>query len=176
MFGAEAAHRRFRVVDRVGGVGTAGGRSAAGCPRGVERLLALEACVEVRERVELNAVVLGPIRRSTIWQILKDAYIDPAPERTAVTWSAFLRSQAVVACDFATIDTVTLRHFYLLFLDRLGCVRHHTDEALSAAAIEIGICDRDEVTAVKTVSMSAMDHFGWQCAKSPHRLTVVVNI
>jgi hypothetical protein len=32
-----------------------------------------------------------------------------------VTWSEFLRSQAVVACDFATIDTVTLRRYYLLF-------------------------------------------------------------
>jgi transposase InsO family protein len=32
-----------------------------------------------------------------------------------VTWSEFLRSQAAVACDFATIDTVTLRRFYLLF-------------------------------------------------------------
>ena len=41
--------------------------------------------------------------------------IDPAPTRSEVTWSQFLRSQAAVACDFATIDTVTLRRFYLLF-------------------------------------------------------------
>ena len=39
----------------------------------------------------------------------------PAPTRCKVTWSQFLRSQAAVACDFATIDTVTLRRFYLLF-------------------------------------------------------------
>ena len=32
-----------------------------------------------------------------------------------MTWSQFLRSQAAVACDFATVDTVTLRRFYLLF-------------------------------------------------------------
>ena len=36
-----------------------------------------------------------------------------APTRSEVTWS--LRSQAAVACDFATIETVTLRRFYLLF-------------------------------------------------------------
>jgi transposase InsO family protein len=32
-----------------------------------------------------------------------------------VTWTQFLRSQAAVACDFATIDTATLRRYYLLF-------------------------------------------------------------
>ena len=51
---------------------------------------------------------------STVWQILNNAGIDPAPTRTEVTWSQFLRSQAAVACDFATIETVTLRRFYLL--------------------------------------------------------------
>ena len=52
---------------------------------------------------------------STVWQILNNAGIDPAPTRSEVTWSQLLRSQAAVACDFATIDTVTLRRFYLLF-------------------------------------------------------------
>ena len=55
------------------------------------------------------------ITASTIWLILNSAGIDPAPQRSAVTWSQFLRSQAAAACDFATIDTVTLRRFYLLF-------------------------------------------------------------
>ena len=54
------------------------------------------------------------IAASTIWQILKDAGIDPAPTRSKVTWSQFLRSQGAVACDFATIDSATLRRFYLL--------------------------------------------------------------
>ena len=56
-----------------------------------------------------------PIAASTVWQILNNARIDPAPTRSEVTWSQFLRSQAAVACDFATIETVTLRRFYLLF-------------------------------------------------------------
>jgi putative transposase len=55
------------------------------------------------------------IAASTVWLILNNAGIDPAPQRSTVTWSQFLRSQAAVACDFATIDTVTLRRFYLLF-------------------------------------------------------------
>jgi len=55
------------------------------------------------------------IAPSTVWQILRDHHIDPAPHRAAVSWSAFLRSQAAVACDFATVDTVLMRRFYVLF-------------------------------------------------------------
>ena len=56
-------------------------------------------------------------------EILNNAGIDPAPTRCKVTWSQFLRSQAAVACDFATIDTVTLRRFYLLFFIDIGTRR-----------------------------------------------------
>jgi transposase len=34
------------------------------------------------------------VAASTVWEILKDEGINPAPERTATTWAAFLRSQA----------------------------------------------------------------------------------
>ncbi|MDU0294475.1 hypothetical protein [Saccharothrix longispora] len=51
------------------------------------------------------------IAASTIRQILKDAGINPAPERTSTTWSAFLRFQAdaLLACDF--FETHTLSPF-----------------------------------------------------------------
>ena len=52
---------------------------------------------------------------STIWKILKDQGIDPAPGRADVTWTQFLRSQAAVACDFATVDTALMRRYSLLF-------------------------------------------------------------
>jgi putative transposase len=39
---------------------------------------------------------------STIWRILEQHNIDSAPQRSEVTWSQFLRSQAAVGCDFAT--------------------------------------------------------------------------
>ena len=32
-----------------------------------------------------------------------------------MTWTQFLRSQAAIACDFATVDTCLLRRYYLLF-------------------------------------------------------------
>ena len=50
-----------------------------------------------------------------MWQILKNHGIDPAPERSEVTWTEFLRSQAAVACDFFTVDTAALRRYYVLF-------------------------------------------------------------
>jgi putative transposase len=53
-----------------------------------------------------------------VWKILKSNGIEPAPRRTAVTWSEFLHSQAAVACDFVTIDTATMRRYHLLiFID-----------------------------------------------------------
>jgi putative transposase len=54
-------------------------------------------------------LVLGvKVAASTVWEILKDAGIPPAPERATTTWSDFLRSQAdaLLACDF--FETVTL--------------------------------------------------------------------
>jgi putative transposase len=60
-------------------------------------------------RLHGELLVLGvEVAPSTVWEILRDAGIDPAPERGATTWAAFLRSQAEVllACDF--FETVTL--------------------------------------------------------------------
>jgi transposase InsO family protein len=53
--------------------------------------------------------VLGiKVAASTVWEILQQAGIDPAPERVSTTWVSFLRSQAgaLIACDF--FETVTL--------------------------------------------------------------------
>ena len=68
-------------------------------------------------RVHGELLVLGvKVAASTVWEILQDAGIDPAPERTAGTWAEFLRSQAdaLLACDF--LETVTLAgaRFYVL--------------------------------------------------------------
>ncbi|WP_405476120.1 helix-turn-helix domain-containing protein [Streptomyces sp. NBC_00009] len=60
-------------------------------------------------RIHGELLVLGvKVAASTVWEILKDARIDPAPERGSSTWPNFLRSQAdaLLACDF--LETVTL--------------------------------------------------------------------
>ncbi|MGM1058582.1 hypothetical protein [Saccharothrix sp. Mg75] len=46
-------------------------------------------------RIHGELLVLGiKVAASTIWQVLQDTRVDPAPERTPTTWSASLRSQA----------------------------------------------------------------------------------
>ncbi|WP_405930275.1 integrase core domain-containing protein [Streptomyces sp. NBC_00827] len=60
-------------------------------------------------RLHGELLVLGvKVAASTVWEILKDAGIPPAPERASSTWADFLRSQsdAFLACDF--FETVTL--------------------------------------------------------------------
>ena len=57
-----------------------------------------------------------PIAASTVWKILKDAGLDPAPRRSGPTWRQFLAAQAhaILAVDFAHVDTVFLRRLYVL--------------------------------------------------------------
>lgn len=63
-------------------------------------------------RIHGELVGLGhKIAQTTVWQILKDNDVDPAPKRSEVTWTEFLLSQAAVACDFFTVDTATLRRY-----------------------------------------------------------------
>ncbi|MGW7529947.1 integrase core domain-containing protein [Streptomyces sp. NPDC054783] len=60
-------------------------------------------------RIHGELLVIGiQVAASTVWEILKEAGIDPAPERASSTWADFLHSQAdaLLACDF--LETVTL--------------------------------------------------------------------
>ena len=60
-------------------------------------------------RIHGELALLGiTVAASTVWEILKDAGVDPSPDRAATSWAAFLRSQAeaIMACDF--IETVTM--------------------------------------------------------------------
>jgi putative transposase len=68
-------------------------------------------------RIHGELLVLGVrVAPSTVWEILKDAGIDPAPQRTSITWSTFLRSQAqaIVAVDFFETTTLTGARLYVL--------------------------------------------------------------
>jgi transposase len=68
-------------------------------------------------RIHGELLVLGvKVAPSTVWEILKDAGIDPAPERTSDNWRAFLRSQAeaILAADFFETVTLTGTRMYIL--------------------------------------------------------------
>src|SRR3984957_12954196 len=70
-------------------------------------------------RVHGELLGLGhKVAPSTVWRILQDAGIDPAPQRSGQTWRAFLEAQAtaILAVDFFHVDTVFLRRVYGLFV------------------------------------------------------------
>jgi putative transposase len=91
------------------------------------------------------AFVLGiKIAASTVWEILQQAGIDPAPERTTATWADFLRSQAgaLLACDFFETVTLTGARLHVLAVIEhdtrrirvLGATRHPTASWVAQAA------------------------------------------
>ncbi len=70
---------------------------------------------------------------STVWQILKDAGIDPAPRRDGPGWPEFLRSQAqgILALDFFTTDLLNGAKVYVL-----AVIEHGTRRAWVLGATE----------------------------------------
>jgi transposase InsO family protein len=68
-------------------------------------------------RVHGELLTLGiTVAPSTVWEMLREAGIDPAPDRAATTWPDFLRSQAnaLLAADFIETVTLTGARMYIL--------------------------------------------------------------
>jgi hypothetical protein len=67
------------------------------------------------------------IAASTVWQILHDAGLDPAPRRSGPHWRQFLTAQAkaILAVDFVSVETILLRRIYVLIAVEHGCRRAH---------------------------------------------------
>jgi putative transposase len=79
-------------------------------------------------RIQGELVGLGiNLAASTVWTILRDAGIEPAPRRLDSSWTEFLRRQAasILECDFLTVDTVFLKRLYILFFIELQSRRVH---------------------------------------------------
>src|SRR5207237_9847630 len=79
-------------------------------------------------RIQGELVNLGyQVAASTVWKILHQAGVDPAPRRAGPTWKQFLTTQArtILACDFFTVDTVLLKRIYVLFFMELATRQVH---------------------------------------------------
>lgn len=111
-------------------------------------------------RVHGELATLGiKIAASTVWEILQAEGIDPAPDRAAMTWAGFLRSQAdaLLACDFIETVTLTGRRQYILAVIEhatrriwiLGTTAHPTAQWVSQPARNLVMNLEDARTTVK---------------------------
>jgi len=73
---------------------------------------------------ELKSLGLA-VSATTVRKVLIRAGLPPAPERTRQSWRSFLRQQAAttLACDFFTVETLTLQRLYVLFFISLATRR-----------------------------------------------------
>jgi putative transposase len=102
---------------------------------------------------------------STVWQIFKDAGIDPAPRRDGPGWAEFLRSQAqgILALDFFTADLVGADNAFT------SCdLRILMEEAAKPVASE----NADVIAGRRDVGLPV----GWSLAEGPVRPVGVVVI
>jgi hypothetical protein len=79
-------------------------------------------------RIQGELVGLGiKLAPSTVWSILKEAGIEPAPRRLEQSWTEFLRAQAasILECGFLTVDALFRKRFYVLFFVELATRRVH---------------------------------------------------
>jgi putative transposase len=75
------------------------------------------------ERIRGELKNLGyRVSGATIRRILKRVGLEPAPRRADDRWRDFIRAHAagMLACDFFSVDTVTLRRLYVFFVVEVG--------------------------------------------------------
>ncbi len=90
--------------------------------------LARENSTWGHRRIQGELARLGyQIAPSTVWEILHNAGIDPAPQRSGPTWHQFLTVQArgIIAADFLHLDTISLKRLYALVFIEHGTRRLH---------------------------------------------------
>ncbi len=111
-------------------------------------------------RIHGELLVLGvKVAASTVWEILTDAGIDPAPQRTSQTRAAFLRAQAqaIIAADFFEASTLSGARLYVLAIIEhatrrvrvLGATTHPSAAWVAQAARNLAMDIQDAGYQVK---------------------------
>jgi transposase InsO family protein len=75
---------------------------------------------------EINGLGLK-VSATTVRKILSESGLGPADRRPGLSWRTFLRQQAesMLAVDFFTVETISLRRLYVLFFIELDTRRVH---------------------------------------------------
>ncbi|MBL7501068.1 transposase [Frankia sp. CNm7] len=111
-------------------------------------------------RIHGELLVLGiKVAPSTVWEILRDAGLDPAPTRTATSWAGFLRAQAhaLLAADFFETVTLTGTRLYILAVIEhstrririLGATAHPTAAWVTQAARNLAMDLNDTASSAR---------------------------
>jgi putative transposase len=112
------------------------------------------------QRIHGELLVLGiKVAASTVWEILKDAGVDPALQRSSQTWSTFLRTQAevILAADFFETVTLTGTRMYVLAVIEHATPAGYGSWALPATRARPG-SDRPRATSPWTSPTPAVGH------------------
>ena len=131
--------------------------------RSIKRLvlrLANENASSGYRRVHGELAVLGvKVAPSTVWEILRNAGIDPVPERDRQSWAAFLRGQAhaILAADFFETRTLIGARLYVFAVIEhatrrvrvLGATAHPTAAWTAQLARNLVMDLHDASTTVK---------------------------
>jgi hypothetical protein len=67
------------------------------------------------------------VSATSVRKLLVEADLGPAGQRGGLSWREFIRHQAesMIACDFFTVDTISLRRIYVLFFVEISTRRVH---------------------------------------------------
>ena len=67
------------------------------------------------------------VSATSVRALLVEAGLDPAGDRGGLSWREFIRHQAksMIACDFFTVDTISLRRIYIFFFIEISTRRVH---------------------------------------------------
>ncbi len=80
------------------------------------------------KRIHGELVKLGfDLDKKTVWNMLKRNGIPPSTRRNRSSWRTFLNhyKEQILACDFFTVETITLKRLYVLFFIEIGTRRVH---------------------------------------------------